>query len=184
METWKAVPGWEGWYEVSDEGRVRSLTRQSTANGAPAWYKGRLLKPGRLKNGYMQVCLTAPDRRVSSYVHRLVLSAFVGPPPEGKEVCHTDGSRDNNFLGNLRYGTRSENARDRIAHGRGPDGKKTRGEKNGLARLTEEDVHHIRTLPGTLKEIAAVFDVHFGTIHCIKAGKTWRHLPRREHKKD
>ena len=176
MENWKSVPGWEGWYEVSDAGRVRSLPRQSTANGAPAWYEGRLLSASRLKNGYMQVSLSRPGERCYAYVHKLVLLAFEGPPPDGTEVCHADGTRDNNSLSNLRYGTRSENARDRIAHGRGPDGKKIRGENNGVARLTEADVRRIRAMPGTLKEIAAEFGVHFGTIHCIKSGKTWGHL--------
>jgi hypothetical protein len=176
METWKAVPGWEGWYEVSDAGQVRSLPRQSVANGAPATYQGKLLKLGQLKNGYLQVSLSRPGERRYAYVHRLVMEAFEGPPPCGLEVCHADGTRDNNSLFNLRYGSRSENAKDRIAHGRGPTGKKTRGEKNGASRLTESDVRRIREAPGTLKEIAAAFGVHLGTIHCIKTNKTWAHL--------
>ena len=130
----------------------------------------------RLKNGYMQVILSRPGERRYAYVHKLVLLAFHGAPPEGMEVCHADGNRDNNNLSNLRYGTRSENARDRIVHGRGPDGKKTRGEKNGVAKLTEADVRRIRSMSGSLKEIAAKFGVHFGTIHCIKSRKTWGHL--------
>ena len=176
MENWKAVPGWEGWYEVSDAGRVRSLPRQSSANGAPAMYQGRILKAGRMKNGYLQVTLSRSGERRCAYVHRLVMEAFEGPPPCGLEVCHSDGTRDNNALTNLRYGTRSENAKDRIAHGRGPNGKNVRGERNGLTRLTEEDVRRIRAMPGTLKEIALRFGVHLGTIHNIKTGKTWGHV--------
>jgi hypothetical protein len=176
METWKTVPGWAGWYEVSDAGHVRSLPRQSKANGAPAVYSGRVLKACTLKNGYLQVSLSRPGERRYAYVHRLVLEAFAGTAPAGMEVCHADGSRNNNSLSNLRYGTRSENARDRIAHGRGPDGVKVRGEKNGLTHLTETDVRCIRGMPGTLKEIASHFGVHFGTIHNIKTGKTWGHV--------
>lgn len=176
MPVWKAIPGWEGWYEVSDGGLVRSLLRVSIANGAPATYAGRVLKAGTLKNGYQQVSLSRPGERRYAYVHQLVLEAFVGTAPAGMEVCHADGSRNNNRLGNLRYGTRSENARDRIAHGRGPTGEQSRGEKNGMTPLTEADVRRIRGMSGTLKAISEIFGVHLSTIHNIKTGKTWGHV--------
>lgn len=174
MENWKSVAGWEGWYEVSDKGRVRSLTRKSIANGAPATYKGVLLKCSIGKNGYARVTFTRPQFKQQRYVHDLVAEAFIGPRAPSLEVCHADGTRTNNTLSNLRYGSRSENARDRIQHGRGPTGEKTRGENNGNVKLTKQDVTAIRGMSGTLKQIAAVFGVHLATIHCIRSGKTWK----------
>jgi HNH endonuclease/NUMOD4 motif len=178
MESWRAVLGWEGWYEVSDRGRVRSLPRESRAGKGVAFYRGKMLKAATAKSGYRVVTFTAPGgRREDKYVHRLVAEAFIGPCPKGKEVCHNDGSRHKNQIANLRYGTRSDNARDRIAHGRGPTGEHARGEKNAKAVLTEKDVKYIRAHPEkTLAALGEKFGVHLGTIHCVRAQKTWRHV--------
>jgi len=178
MEDWRAVSGWEGWYEVSDRGRVRSLPRESRAGKGVAFYRGKMLKAGVAKSGYLVVTFTAPGgRREDKYTHRLVAGAFIGPCPKGKEVCHNDGTRVNNLLLNLRYGTRSENARDRIAHGRGPTGEHHRGEKSVRAVLTEKDVRYIRAHPEeTLAALGESFGVHLSTIHCVRARKTWKHI--------
>lgn len=176
MEQWKAVPGWEGWYEVSDEGRVRSVARVSIAGGAPAHYQARVLRGSPGKNGYPVVSLSRPNYQRKAYVHSLVAAAFLGPRPEGLEVCHADGSRDNNRLSNLRYGTRRDNSKDMVAHGRAPDGSNARGEKNGLARLTEVEIRLIRQMSGTQKEIAEMFGVTPSNISCIQRRKTWAHV--------
>ena len=79
--------------------------------------KGRLrrLKQQTNPDGYRRVTLHCGNRkRVSRYVHRLVLLAFVGPCPEGKEACHNDGNQRNNRLDNLRWDTPKANAADRI----------------------------------------------------------------------
>lgn len=100
-ERWLPVVGYEEHYLVSDQGRVWSVR------------KGRCLKPRPDNRGYLRVRL--PDG--PTVVHRLVLSAFVGPRPYGHEACHGDGDKANARLQNLRWGTRSENARDRVRHG-------------------------------------------------------------------
>ena len=121
-ERWKAIPKFEGLYEVSDQGRVRSLPRECD-NG-----KGSYIKPGRVlvtlqhKAGYKQCTLTQDGEFTYTYVHRLVLEAFVGPCPLGKEAAHVDGDATNNVLGNLQWVTHSENEKHKIAHGR--NGKK------------------------------------------------------------
>mgnify|MGYP001582539356 CR=1 FL=1 len=84
---WKDVPGWEGVYQVSDDGRVRSLTRRvlcSRFENDWRTFTGRELKAGIAAKGYLMVSLIAPQReREYRYVHDLVLRAFVGdPPPE------------------------------------------------------------------------------------------------------
>jgi hypothetical protein len=115
-ETWKPVVGYEGSYEVSDQGRVRSLDRfVITRGGVRKRTKGKTLRTSVMNTGYLQVSL---GRAKTVTVHRLVLEAFVGPAPEGSEACHyPDPDRSNSALSNLRWGTRSDNIRDCIEHG-------------------------------------------------------------------
>lgn len=100
-ERWRNIAGFEGQYEVSDHGRVRSL----------AWEENHVLRPRKCLNGYLQVNLGA---RVVKAVHRLVLEAFVGPCPDGYECDHINGVRDDNRLANLHWVSRSENQRNPI----------------------------------------------------------------------
>lgn len=118
-ETWKAIPGQKGRYEVSDKGRVRSLPRKvkQTSRWGTEFVRllpGQLLKPGRTSSGHMTVAIGKGN---SACVHILVLLAFVGRPRKGQEVRHLDGNPANNKLSNLCYGTRSENLRDVFFHG-------------------------------------------------------------------
>ena len=118
IEHWRPIPGWEGVYEVSDAGRVRSLDRRYTnARGERRTYRGRVLSAFLNSEGYPQVNLSRPGTRASRAVHQLVALAFIGPPLPDEEVCHGDGTRTNNALTNLRYGTHSENALDQVRHG-------------------------------------------------------------------
>lgn len=123
MEMWQAVPGYEGAYEVSNFGIVRSLTRQVPYGRHPGMtYKGRTLKSFMNKNGYFAVKLAFAGATRTTHVHELVLKAFVGERPvtqERGEIRHLDGNKTNNTLENLRYGTHSENAADRIRHRNG-----------------------------------------------------------------
>ena len=99
-EQWKPVFGFEGLYEVSDHGNVKSRFKQ--------------LKPSLKKQcGHMRVNICGKG----FYIHRLAMAAFIGPCPDGMEVCHNDGNPANNKLSNLRYGTRKENVADQIKHG-------------------------------------------------------------------
>jgi len=105
QEVWKAIPGYEGQYEVSDQGNVRTFRRGAN---------GRLMKPGRMTQGHLSVAL---GRRNSQCVHKLVLLAFVGPAPEKYECRHLNGNPADNRLENLCWGTRSENIKDAYIHG-------------------------------------------------------------------
>lgn len=118
-EIWREVVGFEGHYEVSNFGRVRSVERTITQESK--WGKqvkrvmrGKLLRPGKASHGYDTVVLGRGNTRT---VHSLVAEAFIGPCPEGHEVLHIDGTRSNNRLANLRYGTRRENILDAVANG-------------------------------------------------------------------
>ncbi len=104
-EQWKDVPGYEGQYQVSDGGSVMSYRRRA---------EGQLLRPGRMPMGHLSVSL---GRGNSQCVHKLVLLAFVGPPPLKHECRHLNGNPADNRLANLCWGTRSENIRDAVSHG-------------------------------------------------------------------
>lgn len=125
MEIWKDIPGYEGRYQASTEGRIRSVDHRVrlVAHGTETTrlMKGRILRPGGRKDGHLSVVLGHGAH--GSQVHQLVMLTFVGPPPAGTEVCHNDGNPANNALENLRYDTRSENIRDEYRAGRPPKGK-------------------------------------------------------------
>ena len=116
--TWKPIPEWEGFYEVSDRGEVRSVDRiVHLSNGQTRSYRGRLVRPQKTSNGYLHVQLRRPGKTQICRVHQLVLRAFVGPAPEGHEACHLNANRHDNRLANLRWDDRSGNQLDRVRHG-------------------------------------------------------------------
>jgi hypothetical protein len=119
-ERWRAVPGYEKCYEVSDQGRVRSLTRR-VDNGTPSGMtlKGRNLQQymkGRRRQ-YPTVELSRDGRQRGYQVHTLVLEAFVGPRPPGMFGLHRDDDKSNTWLDNLYWGTRADNTEDRKRNG-------------------------------------------------------------------
>jgi NUMOD4 motif-containing protein/HNH endonuclease len=121
LETWKPIAGWEDFYEVSDQGRVRSLDRDTTSVlGVRRHFAGRVLKPSVSAAGYQLVSLRHSDRYRREYVHALVLTAFAGPRPDGMYCCHFDGNPLNNALPNLRWDTPSSNVEDMFRHGTHP----------------------------------------------------------------
>lgn len=168
-ETWLPVVGAEDAYEVSDQGRVRSLARRVriVRNGVEGTRPvlARILRPAMQNNGYVAVYV---GFRCVQHVHRLVMSAFVGPCPAGKEVLHGDGSRTNNWLSNLRYGTRSENAIDVFKHGR--------------RRLSREQVLYLRMRAakgfyyGERIELAREWGVSTGTVTRAYRGTEYAHI--------
>ncbi len=117
LERWRDIPGWEGYYRVSDLGCVESVERIVPNGDKMMTVRQRFLRPLPNNNGYEQVQLYGDGKRSRQLVSRLVLLAFVGPCPEGMEVCHNDGDKRRNHLQNLRYGTSSENKLDMARHG-------------------------------------------------------------------
>jgi hypothetical protein len=125
-ENWRAVPGYEGIYEVSDQGRVRGLERL-TSHGR--LQEGRFLH-GNVELGYRKVALSKLGRQKKFRVHRLVMMAFVGPLPDGMVTRHLNGIKADNRLENLQYGTQLENVRDILAHGNHGMASKTKCKNN------------------------------------------------------
>lgn len=120
-ECWLPVTGYEGSYEVSDQGRVRSLPRTVQRLGhenSTLSVRGKYLRRTPRPDGYLQVALARGATSHKSWlVHRLVLVTFVGPCPHGMESCHNNGTRSDNRLINLRWDTMSGNMFDKKRHG-------------------------------------------------------------------
>lgn len=176
IETWKPIVGYDGYYEVSDLGRVRSLdrmivSRSRQGNEYLQHRYGRPLKPGKLTQGYLKVSLGRNQQRL---VHRLVLEAFVGECPTDQQCRHLNGNRTDNRLINLCWGTIKEDRQDKKRHGTNPIGS-----KNPQAKLTDLDVVAIKhglKLGIKQKVLAAYFGISRTNITNINTGVLWAHI--------
>lgn len=181
-ETWKPVVGYEGLYEVSDLGRVRSVdiwitSRNRWGTETCRLRKGRILKQtidrGKEAYGRRQVKLSRENHPKTRLVHQLVAAAFIGPRPNGLEVAHRDGNAAHNALLNLRYSTPKDNSADKYTHGTMLCGTAVHNSK-----LRECDVLRIRALHGerTVSEIAEMFQISIAQVSRIQNGKRWAHV--------
>lgn len=184
-EVWKPVVGFENFYEVSDQGRVRSKDRKFEVFRQGKWrsvyLKGRILKSGRSNEGawgYLQVHLYADGGRSSRKcmrLHRLVAEAFLGPPPyDGAVVMHEDDDVANNRLSNLQWGTPKDNSVDMKRKSRS-----ARGERSSNAKLTDADIPKIRGYAAsgmTCYQISKKFPVSIAAIRFVVLGRTWKHV--------
>lgn len=167
VEIWKPIPGYEGLYEVSDLGKVKSLPRNTTSGGLLANLlskRDRRPKVGLTKNG----------KTKHFWTHTLVLLAFVDPRPKNMECRHLNGNRCDNRLENLQWGTKEENSFDRVIHKSLPY-----GEKHSSHKLTKQDVLYIRSLEaGTFKqsEVAEKFGINQTLVSRIRLRKCWKHI--------
>lgn len=106
MEVWKDVVGYEGMYQVSNLGRVRSLGRyvSNNPNGKKKRYiEGRVLIPNDNSKGYKYVCLSVEQKHAHKYVHRLVAEAFLSNPHHYEQINHKDENKWNNNVNNLEW---------------------------------------------------------------------------------
>lgn len=131
-EVWRSVKGYEGYYEVSNMGRVKSLPRKS--NGVGRQYRSlseRILKPSEDKKGYLMVWLYKGKQRKTMKVHRLVAAAFIPNPLDKPQIDHINGIKDDNLSSNLRWCTGRENFHNPITYKKNAESK--RGVKNHKA---------------------------------------------------
>jgi hypothetical protein len=170
IEVWKDIPKFEGFYMVSDLGRVKSVERTvSYSDGRSRIFPERVLRPRPDRHGYLIVSLHK-NGRWKGTIHTLVLNAFVGPPKDNEIGRHfPDRDPSNNALTNLGWGTKQQNQIDREFHRTG-----NHGARNAQSKLSEGDVSNIREMSGTLSKIAQIFGVTEGTISLIRRRKTWK----------
>ena len=163
-EIWKDIEGYEGLYQVSNIGRVKSLT---TSN----------LKVLTLfKNSYHKLVLYKHNKQSTCYIHQLVAKAFIPNPDHKIAINHIDGNKLNNNVNNLEWVTALENITHAIKH----DLFNNNGELNGCSKLTESQVLEIDNLLKSKnlsqEKIAKLFNVSGATIHNIKYRKKWKYL--------
>lgn len=178
-EVWKDVVGFEGYYQVSCLGMVRSVDRLLTySNGKIANHKGRVLRYTPDKQGYLKVGLNKNDKVVSRRIHRLVATAFIDNELLKREVNHIDGNKQNNTITNLEWCTPSENNIHAIKTGlrTGSGNGSHEGEKNGRSKLSESDVVAIREMRSkgiVYREIAKIFSISTQQAWGVAKGKYW-----------
>ncbi len=181
IEEWRAVVGYEGFYEVSSLGRMRSIDRDvpTTNRYGPyvAHWRGKMLthRIDAAGAGYAYTSLHRDGRQKKVNVHVLVLEAFRGPrPSSAHEACHDDGDKANAKLSNLRWDTKAGNWADKWRHGTA-----TAGEKSGTHVLTEEEVRWILESRQSSLALAPVFGCASSTIRAVRLGQNWGHLKER-----
>lgn len=180
QEIWKPIQGYEGLYEVSNLGRVKSLERMVNHRYGQRTVRERILKNRPNKRGYHVVLLSENDNLMGFCVHKLVLSAFKEKPKNKPQGNHIDGNKDNNRLSNLEWVTNQENMDHAIDTGLM---RKARGINHGLSKLSKNIVLEMRSLKDentTYDEIADMFNVNRTTaeraIKAITGTKRFRQL--------
>jgi NUMOD4 motif len=169
MEEWRPVTGYEGLYDVSNLGEVRSHCQSFKPR-----LRGDLLTPG-LSCGRRTIGLYKDGKRTTRLIAHLVLEAFAGPRPPGQEACHGPRGSQDDSLANLSWGTREENQADRVR-----DGTSNRGERQWQAKLTTEIVLECRRRYAAgerLGSLAAEFGITQSAMSQTVSGARWSWLP-------
>lgn len=178
QEIWKTIPGYEGLYSISNDGRVKNERWNS------------FLRPSINHGGYACIRLSREGCPRFWTVHALVALTFIGPRPDGKVINHLDGNKLNNRPENLEYCTGAENMRHAAEHGLMSSGEvhsritkatTNRGEQVHLAKLTEAQVIEMRALfttgDYTFDDLGERFGVANTAAMSAIRGATWSHLP-------
>lgn len=173
IEEWKDIKDYEGLYQVSNFGRVRSLPKEWITgwNNVKRKHSGFILKPSN-HGGYLAVTLSKNKINKYKSVHRLVLQAFIG---ESNLDCnHKDGDKSNNYLNNLEYCTESENALHAYKIGL----NKNIGENHRSSKLNNDIIKNIREnkFGLTTREFASCYGITKQTVHDILNKRTWAHV--------
>ena len=162
MEIWKDIKGYEGYYQISNLGRVKSLR------------SNKLLKPA-LDRGYSYVVLCVKMKSKKYKIHRLIAIHFIPNYHNKPHINHIDGNKRNNDISNLEWCTNDENRKHAAAIG-----LMVRGSKHYFAKLTEDNVRYIKKAYANKEisqnKLAIKFGVHRKTIYDIIIGKQWKHV--------
>ncbi len=166
-EIWKNVNGYEGLYQVSNLGNVKSLGNNFSR-------KERLLKLSTQSKGYLTVVLQKNAIRKMVLVHRLVAEHFIGNTESKPQINHINGDKTYNSIENLEWVSHRENLDHAIKNN-----LTLKGEENRNSKLKNVDVIEIHSLlqkGTTTKELSESYNVSYSTIDGIRTNRYWKHL--------
>jgi hypothetical protein len=176
-EIWKQIPTYEGLYEVSSHGRVRTMRRiikYKYKNIIKSQLRESKIMKQKIVNGYNYIVLNKNGKYNTFSVSRLVLTAFKRPRLISEEASHfPDRDKKNNHLSNLRWATHIQNEKDKIFHQ-----TKIEGIKHGMHKLSEKDIIEIRKLKGrfTHKQISKKYNISRQNVGKILNRELWKNI--------
>ncbi len=172
-EAWIPIPNYEGLYEASNLGKIRSVDR---VNSRGVFIHGRVLKGTSNGRGYLSLWLSKDGEKKRWLIHRLIAIAFIDNPEQKPEVNHKNGIRNDNRVENLEWVTGSENKLHSYRHlNRKSSFCKLKGKPTTWSRkLTDEQADAIRADSRTCREIAKEYGVSAKTVSNIKRGKFYQ----------
>ncbi len=189
-EEWRPVPGYEGIYEVSSLGRVRSLARTATSGGAPYPVPAKILRQASSGNGFRCVHLSWHGRGQTFGVHVLVAMAFIGPRPEGGNCVahHKDGDRGNNSADNIDWLPMTVCVNQETIQRRRVETRRSKGKWNNSPRPVELVIDgKVVARCGNANQASKVSDLCATTIRdqcrgrkSRRAGYQWRYAETKE----
>lgn len=177
-EIWSDIEGFEGFYQVSNKGNVKSLDRLVNGCSFKGYQrmKGKQLKLQKRKSGHLDVLLKKNGKEKRCWVHRLVAKAFIPNPDNLPIVNHIDSNPQNNSVENLEWCTQQHNINHCVKSGRFNPRK---GVDHKDCRLTEEQVIEIRKLGGnglSYQKISQLFNISDTHVKNIIIRKKWKHI--------
>lgn len=174
-EIWKDIKGYEGIYQVSNYGKIRSLDRIDKINH---FHKGRILKPASIK-GYLHVNLSVDGNINDVAIHRVVAETFIPNPHNLPQINHKDENKQNNMVTNLEFCTPKHNVNYGTRTIRASISQS--GEKSHKHKLTQKEVEEIKSIykrkskDFNQKKLAQKYNVSFQEISNIIRGKKWKY---------
>jgi hypothetical protein len=175
VEIWKDIEGYEGIYQVSNKGKVKSMPRIPRRFERPDMAKGRILKQQFVSAGYLKVALCKAGTEKTAQVHKLVANAFLMKPDGAEVVNHIDFDKTNNSVDNLEWCTQKYNIHHSAKYFR-----LSHGENHPHSKLTENQVREIRAKHIPYKYSAAKLAKEYGvaqiSIKRILNRRFWRHV--------
>lgn len=170
MEKWQDFKGYEGYYQVSSFGQVRSVDRVVVGvDGKTYHYKGRILKQAKTSDGYKTVQLFKDNGLKTFKVHRMIALTFIPNPNNKPEVNHIDGNKSNNHISNLEWVTRSENLKHAVKHGLSSPVKAIEATKKKV-ELVDDNGNAIKRW-NTMTAAADEMGVHISNVSMCCHGK-------------
>ena len=178
-ELWQDIPNYEGWYQVSTQGRIRRM------KAGKRTFIGRISKGWLHASGYPVIKLYREGKYTTIFIHILVATAFIGKKPDGFQTNHIDGNRANNCIENLEWVTPLENVHHAdYVLGNIHKRREKRGELSFNVKLTDKIVMQMRQLHREQGigcwRLSKMFFISKTQAHRIIKGESWSHLPMSE----